>query len=119
MSLDTYTVAVLHFYQDSTFGYDTFNFRDAPDAEPRTMARVTLYGALDDGNSKVIGGDDGSVGWHTDTVSVLLSPKNWPPPQSGGELVISWIDANPSLVTTNYGNAEGAGQANPPWIQFF
>jgi hypothetical protein len=80
------------------------------------MGRVVLYGALVDGNSVVIGGDAGSVGPHSDT---LWYPKNWPAPQGGSELVIGWIDANPRSGSTNYGNAEGAGRANAPWIQFF
>ena len=114
VTISAYSFAILHFYQDSTSGDDRFNFRDAPDAEPRTMGKVALYAALVDANSRVIGQDTGYIGWHGDT---LWNPVNWPPPQVGSELVISWCDVMNS--SANYGSALGKGPTNPPYMEFF
>jgi hypothetical protein len=117
VTISAYTSAVLRFYQYATSGTDNFKFQDAPDADPLNDSKATLYSAMTDGNSRVIGQDVGSVGWHTVTLS--LSPGYWPPPQADSALVIGWIDLNAS--TANSGAAFGAynGSDSLPSIEFF
>jgi hypothetical protein len=111
MPVPPYSSMVVSFYQDSASS-DKFVLRYAPDADPFNSGKVTLYGALADGNSQIIFHDSSYTGWHYDTIP---NPASYPP--VNGMLVISWCD-NGSGTPPEHGRAEGYGQSYPPYIQF-